>query len=419
LIYILYRENIYGEWGRRCVHRKLIHRSKSENLSGKKIVLCVCGSIAAVECVKLARELQRHGAVVFSVMSKAAQEIIHPYAMEFATGNPVVTELTGKVEHVGLAGVHPGTADLILVCPATANTISKMAHGIDDTPVTSVVSTGFSHTPIIVVPAMHGSMYENPIIKRNINALEEEGVVFLHPKMEEGKAKLPDIDTIVYNVIKGLHKKDFIGKSVVVTAGGTIEEIDDVRFIANKSSGKMGICIAEEFDLRGALVTLVLGRSSENPMVDTVVKAESFEEMYDAVMDRSGSDVVVLAAAASDFTVEKKKGKITSNNGVRLELIPNKKIVADIGKKSDAFIVGFKAEHSLKEEVLVKCAYRKLTEYGIDMMVANDVGKPDRGFRTDTNEVFIVDKDNNVVHIPLSSKRHVAERIVDAVQERI
>ncbi|MBU7027545.1 MAG: bifunctional phosphopantothenoylcysteine decarboxylase/phosphopantothenate--cysteine ligase CoaBC [Theionarchaea archaeon] len=403
----------------RSVHRKLIQGTKSEKLSGKRIVLCVCGSIAAVECIKLARELMRHGAEVFSVMSDAAQKIIHPYALEFASGNPVVTELTGKVEHVDLVGDYPGKADLVLVCPATANTISKIASGIDDTPVTSVVSTGISHVPILIVPAMHASMYENPIIKKNIHFLEEEGITFLHPKMEEGKAKLPDIIDIVYAVMKELYEKDLAGKTVLVTAGGTIEEIDDVRFIANKSSGKMGMYIAEEFDLRGASVTLVLGRTSEKPMVDTVVRAGSFGKMYEAVMERASSDIIVLAAAASDFSVVKRKGKITSNNGVTLELIPNKKIIADIGKKSDGFIVGFKAEHSLEQDVLITCAHRKLTEYGIDMMVANDVGKPDRGFHVDTNEVFIVDKDKNVEHVPLSSKRYVAERIVDAIRKRI
>ena len=161
----------------------------------------------------------RHGAEVYVVMSPDAKKIIHPYSFEFATGNPVVEEITGKIEHVSYAGEHSKKCDLILIAPSTANTISKIASGIDDTPVTTVVSTGFGKIPIIIVPAMHISMYKNPLILENIEKLKNHGVEFLTPKFEENKAKLPDIEDIVFTVIKKLHVKDFEGKKVLVTAG--------------------------------------------------------------------------------------------------------------------------------------------------------------------------------------------------------
>ena len=186
-------------------HIKLIYASKSRKLVGKKIVLAIPGSIAAIEAVKLARELIRHGAEVRAVMSENAQKIIHPYAMEFATGNPVVTEITGFIEHVELAGDHRDKADLILVYPATANTISKIACGIDDTPVTTIVTTAFAHTPIMIAPAMHSTMYEHPIVRENIEKLRKLGVEFIQPRFEEGKAKVAPIEEVVYRVIKKLH----------------------------------------------------------------------------------------------------------------------------------------------------------------------------------------------------------------------
>ena len=307
------------------MHRKSIKGSKSNKLLGKSIVLGITGSIAAVESVKLARELMRHGAEVYAVMTSDAKKILHPYALEFATGNPVVDEITGKIEHVSYAGDHDRKCDLILIAPSTANTISKIAYGIDDTPVTTVVSTGFGKIPIIIVPAMHSSMYKNPIILENIDKLKNHGVLFLTPKFEENKAKLPDIDEIVQAVIKKLYVKDFVGKKVLVTAGPTIEKIDDVRFITNNSSGLMGIKLAEEFDMRGAEVTLVLGHTKLESYVKTI-SVESFDEMHDAVMSNTDADIAVFTAATSDFHVDKPcSGKISSDSSTTINLIPNKK----------------------------------------------------------------------------------------------
>ena len=180
---------------------------KSEDLAKKKIVLAITGSIAAVETVKLARELIRHGADVIPVISKAGCKIIHPDSIWFATGNQPITQLTGAVEHVSCCGDVKGRADLLLVCPATANTISKMALGIDDTPVTTFATTAIgTGIPVIVVPAMHGTMYRHPVIKKNIDVLKQMGVTIVDPRLEENKAKIADLDRVVIEVKRALSK---------------------------------------------------------------------------------------------------------------------------------------------------------------------------------------------------------------------
>jgi phosphopantothenoylcysteine decarboxylase/phosphopantothenate--cysteine ligase len=285
--------------------------AKGNELSGKSIILCVTGSVAAVKSPEIARELMRHGAEVYPVMTASAQKIINPNLLEWATGNSVITELTGKVEHVALAGDHQWKADLVLVAPATANTISKIACGIDDTPVTSVVSTAFgSDIPIIIVPAMHESMYKHPIIAENIEKLKSLGVEFVGPKIEEGKAKIADTEDIVNAVIRRLtHPKDLLKKRILVTAGPTLEYIDPIRVITNKSSGKMGVAIAEEAFRRGADVTLIYGRGTASPPVGIrVVNVETSEEMYNALVKELSSqnyDIVVACAAVADFTPER------------------------------------------------------------------------------------------------------------------
>src|SRR3972149_2457750 len=184
----------------------------SNSLKGKTIVLGITGSIAAVRCVELARELMRHGASVHAVMTKEAQKIIHPEAMRYATGNRVITEITGAVEHVGFCGIG-GKASLLLIAPCTANTIGKLAHGIDDTTVTTFATTAFSSgIPIIIVPAMHGSMYDNPIVIENIGKLTQLGVEFINPVIEEGAAKIAGKEEIVLRVERALGRKTLSGK---------------------------------------------------------------------------------------------------------------------------------------------------------------------------------------------------------------
>jgi len=291
---------------------KRIRGTTRRKLKGKRIVLGVTGSIAAVETVKLARELIRRGADVVAVMTPASQKIVHPYALEFATGNPVITELTGSVEHVELLGVD-GNADLFLIAPATANTISKIASGIDDTPVTTMTTTAIgSKKPVIVVPAMHESMIHNPFVEENLAKLRRAGIQIVEPKYEEGKAKFPDIETICLHVERALHPKEMEGKKVVVTSGPTFEYIDPIRFISNKSSGMMGREIALEFWRRGARVIHVTSKPTGFNLPDFVeVKVTTVKEMLKAVMNEiEGCDLLVSAAAPADFTIDMAESKI-------------------------------------------------------------------------------------------------------------
>ena len=398
-------------------HVRLIHATKSRKLVGRKIVLAIPGSIAAVECVKLARELIRHGAEVHAVMSENAQKIIHPYAMEFATGNPVVTEITGFIEHVELAGDHENKADLILVCPATANTISKIACGIDDTPVTTVVTTAFAHTPIMIAPAMHSSMYEHPIVAENIEKLKKLGVEFIGPRFEEGKAKVATTEEIVYRVIRKLHPKSLEGKRVLVTAGATREYIDPIRYITNASSGKMGVAIAEEADFRGAEVTLIRTKGSVPSFVENQIEVETVEEMLQAIEDELRArkyDIVVLAAAVSDFRVKNRaKDKIRSGRELTLELEPTPKVIDRVKElQPNVFLIGFKAETEVSREGLINAARKQIARAGSDLVVANTL----RAFGSEENEVLLVGNDF-VKELPRMSKRELAERLWDEIIE--
>lgn len=403
--------------------------TKGEELKDKRIVLCVTGSVAAVQCSEIARTLMRHGAEVFAVMSPMAQKIVHAYLMEWATGNAVVTELTGKIEHVALVGEHPKKADLVLVAPATANTISKIACGIDDTTVTSVVSTAFgSNTPIIIVPAMHESMYNHPILTENIEKLKALGVEFVDPRIEEGKAKIAET-TEIANVV--MHKfaveQDFSGLRVLVTAGHTVEYIDPIRVITNRSSGKMGIAIVEEALNRGAQVTLVYGLGRATPPLDAhVIFVETTEQMREAVVSElklKKYDALIAVAAAADWTVKKPfSHKVSTHklHSLDLKLKPTKKIIDDVKKASPkTFLVAFRAEYKLSKKELIESAYKRLLEANADLIVVNDVGKKGVGFGTDTNEIFIVDREKKVVHVPLALKREVATKILDVVNEKV
>ena len=402
---------------------------KGIELKGKRRVLCVTGSVAAIQSPEIARTLMRHGAEVFTVMSPMAQKIIHPYVMEWATGNAVVTELTGKIEHVALVGEHSEKADLVLIAPATANTISKIACGIDDTTVTSVASTAFgSDSPMIIVPAMHESMYNHPVLTKNIKELEALGVEFVGPRIEEGKAKIADTKEIVDAVIHKLAaKQDFSGLRLLVTAGATVEHIDPVRVITSRSSGKMGIAIAEEALSRGAEVTIVYGLGSATPAPGAkLISAETTEQMHEAVVSELKSkkyDVVIAAAAPSDWTPEKPfthKVSTHSLQSISLKLKPTPKIIDSVKRISPkTFLVAFRAEYRLPKRKLIESAHRRLLEANADLIAVNDVGKRGAGFGTDTNEVFIVDKKKSMVHVELAEKREVARKILDAVMERI
>lgn len=385
-----------------------------------EIVLCVTGSVAAVEAVKLARELKRQGFSVKCFMSDGACDIVHPYAMEFATGQEVVTKLTGKIEHVKYS-----QSDLILVAPATANVISKFAYRIADNPINTLLITALGHdTPIVFVPSMHESMYT--AIKSNIRKIKAEcrGVTFVEPKKEEGKAKFPSIHDITLHALRETSKGKLKGKKVLVSAGATYEAMDPVRGITNRSSGKMGVEIAKEAFKQGAEVTMLCGRMQTHvPKVFDRVQVESVEEM-DMELEKllKDHDIFVSAAAVSDFTVEKVPGvegvKISSDEDLTLKLKPAPKLLTKAKKiNPDIFLVGFKAEYNVPEGELIESAKQRMNDSGTDLMVANDVAVEGSGFGSDKNQIILIDDD--VSRVLLTSKAEVACRIVSRIAERI
>ncbi len=409
---------------------KDIVESKGTILRGKTICLCLTGSVAVISAPIIARQLMRLGAEVICVMSKAAAELINPALMEWATGNPIITKLTGAVEHVYLAGERPrgvGKADLILVCPATANTISKIANGIDDTPVTTVVSTAFgSSLPIVIVPAMHESMYNHPILAKNEKRLRKAGLDILAPRISEGKAKIAKIDDVIDRVIDLLvAKKDLEGKKVLITAGPTREAIDSVRFVSNRSSGRMGIELAKEASARGADVLLIAGKCMVKiPEYIKTLHVVSTEDFIKTVKDElayNSYDFFISAAAISDYKpVEYIEGKISSDNvqSLQVNMMLTPKII-DVARRKDynLFILGFKAETNVSKSELINRAYERLKKSEIDMIVANDIGRDDIGFASKDNEVFIIDKLKHITHVEKNTKRYIASKIIDAALE--
>ncbi|UCH90272.1 MAG: bifunctional phosphopantothenoylcysteine decarboxylase/phosphopantothenate--cysteine ligase CoaBC [Thermoplasmata archaeon] len=398
---------------------KALHESKSTKLSGKKIILGVTGSIAAVESVKLARELLRHGAEVIPVMTPSACRIIHPDAMEFATSVKPIVELTGAVEHVSYCGEVPDRADLLLIAPATANTISKIAQGIDDTTVTTFATTALgTGIPIQIVPAMHGSMYNNPLVRKNLKVLEEQrdAVEIIGPRMEEHKAKIAETEEIVARVIRRLWKGDLAEKRVLVVAGSTAEPVDEFRTITNKSTGKMGIELAQSAFMRGAEVTLWYGQSPSQP--PTYIYTERFQSVNDLLNKLSfiDFDVTIVCAAISDYTPERQEGKIPSGQDVlTLNLKPTPKVLAAIREADQrTFLVGFKAEYDVSEQQLIKKAAGRQEQYNLDMMVANDL----KDVSEDRNYIYILHKDGKKREAE-GKKAELAEIIFDEIEKKI
>ena len=367
---------------------KRIHAAKSQKLAGKQVVLAVTGSIAAVETVKLARELIRHGAEVVPVLSKDAAEIIHPNALQFATGRDPIMRLDGSVPYIELVGTD-GTADLVLIAPATSNTVSKVAMGIDDTVVTTFAQNALgAGIPILIAPAMHETMYANPIVAGHIKSLLALGVEFVEPRMEEDKAKLADIEEIVERVIRRIGTRELAGKRVVVVAGSTVEPIDDVRILTNRSTGETGMELAKAAFEKGADVELWLGR--HHTVAPPYIPAKTFETTADlaAMAGPMKADVCVVPAAISDFAPRKAKGKIPSRKGpLSLELEPTPKVLPAL-RKGAKVLVGFKAEAGVSAAELRSRAMDLLKEAGLDIVVANDVARVGKA----KTSILILDK---------------------------
>lgn len=398
--------------------------TKSDRLAGRKIILCITGSVGAIKSTEIARELMREGADVHAVMTEAATKIIHPDMVHWATSNPVVTELTGIVEHVQMAGEHKEHADLILVAPSTANTIGKVASGIDDTPVTTTLTTGIgAGIPVIIVPAMHASMYKHTIVVENIEKLRKHGIEVLMPRLEEGKAKILGTSDIVHAVYAKLNvKKDLVGRRILVTGGPTRAYLDAFRYITNPSSGKMGVAIAQNALDRGAEVTLVNGPGTAKPPLGVkVVPILGTDDMLTAVQNELSEkryDAAILAAAAADYGASDRVMEKTPSGKDEwiIKLKPLPKVIENVKKvDADVYLIGFKAEYGITDEELIKRSHKRMVEAGMDLIVANDVARKGTGFGTDTNEVFIIDPDKTVEHVKVSSKYKVATKILDQV----
>ncbi|NVM29716.1 MAG: bifunctional phosphopantothenoylcysteine decarboxylase/phosphopantothenate--cysteine ligase CoaBC [Candidatus Helarchaeota archaeon] len=412
---------------------KTITGSESKVIDGRKVALCISGSVAAIEAPIIARQLMRLGAEVFAVMSEAAMQIIHPNLMHWATGNEVVTELTGKIEHICLAGNEGDNVDIILVCPATANTISKIACGIDDTPVTTVVTTGFgTGIPIAIVPAMHETMYNHPIVLNHIETLKRFGVYFIGPRIEERKAKIAHIDDIVQKATElilesSTFRHDMEGMKVLVTSGPTREHIDPVRFITNPSTGKMGVALAVEAEKRGADVTLIYGKGTSAIIPYTMKKTEiintaELNEQINHLLRNEHYDLFICAAAISDYTPSDTANyKIASKQDpLNLTLKPTEKCI-ETARAADpnVYIIPFKAEHDVDTEKLIDCAYQRLQDTNSLLICANDVGKPEQGFESDKNAIHVIDQNKNVITLNLDYKTRIARKILDIAVEKI
>jgi phosphopantothenoylcysteine decarboxylase/phosphopantothenate--cysteine ligase len=379
------------------------------SLEGKTVIVGVTGSIAAVETVKLIRKLKRRGATVHVVTTPAARRIIHPNALEYASQNPVVNELTGKVEHVAFLG-KDGSADMLLIAPCTANTIGKVARGIDDTPVTTCAVTAIgSGKPVVMVPAMHLSMYSQPFVRENINRLGEL-VHFVWPRLEEDRAKFADMSEIVLTVERLLSRWDLAKKKVLITSGATIEALDPIRILTTRSSGRTGRELAYEAFRRGADVTIV---HNSNAQLINQIHVESAAEMSNAVLTEldKGYDIFINTAAISDFTVDKRDEKIRSGQELHLEFSKVPKLTNIVrAKYPHLFVVCFKAETNSTPDELIECA----RSIPVDLVVANDVTV--RGMGTKDNEIYIVDSD---VERYQGDKAYLAVKIIDVIVQKM
>jgi len=390
-------------------------------LSNKTIILGITGSVAAYKAAEIASQLTQAGAKVNVIMTKEAIEFVSPFTFWAITGRPVVTKMFDSasefsIEHISLAKA----ADIVVIAPATANIIAKLAAGIaDDMLCCTVLATT---APVVIAPAMETNMYNNPITQDNLSKLKARDFVIIAPATgwlasgKEGPGRLADITDIIGGIRQVLGRDgDLAGKHIVVTAGGTQEPIDPVRYISNHSSGKTGYALAEVARDRGAKVTLVTAPASlPEPVGVDVVKVNTAQEMRQAVENViPQADALVMAAAVADYRPAKAaKDKIKKGEaGLALELECTPDILGSV--KGNLIKVGFAAESSN----LVENAKQKLKQKGLDLIVANDITASDGGFGADSNRVTIIDREGKVDSLPLMPKREVADKVLDRVAE--
>jgi phosphopantothenoylcysteine decarboxylase / phosphopantothenate---cysteine ligase len=395
----------------------------SSSLQGKKIVLGVSGGIAAYKAVELLRLLVREKAEVFVVMSAHAGKFITPLTFEALSGNPVYCEVFGEQSSASMPHIRAAeNADLLVVAPATAGTIGKLACGLADDALSNMYLA--YRGPVVLAPAMNDGMYANPAVQENIEKMKQRGVEFIDPEEGElacgtvGQGRLADPARILKAVQNRLRlKEDLKGLKILVTAGPTHEPLDPVRYISNPSSGKMGYAIAEQARLRGAEVTLISGPTRLNPPHGVeIIRCKQAVEMNELVKKQvPDCDVLVMVAAVGDFSAEKvQKEKIKKDGkALILKLVPNPDILQEVAKiKTDQFIVGFAAE----SQNVVQSAQEKLKNKQLDLIVANDISAPGIGFQSDSNQVTLIDKEGTIDPLPRLSKREIADVLLDRVK---
>jgi len=388
-------------------------RKEKRVLRNKSVLLGVTGGVAAYKAVDLIRRLREEGTSVTVIMTEAAKKFVTPLSLEIASQNRVYSDpFSDPMIHITL----PAHADIMVIAPATANTIAKFAKGIADN-LLSTCLLSFTGK-IVIAPSMNWRMYENPIFQDNLKYLLSRGIIQVGPERgslacgEEGMGRMSETAEIIETIKSALSPKDLTREKVIVTAGPTREYLDPIRFVSNRSSGKMGYAIARAALRRGAEVTLISGPSAlSQPRGVKFVSVETAVEMFDAVnQELSSSTVLVMSAAVSDFMpAQRAEEKIEKSEELLLRLSQTPDILSEIGKREDRpFVIGFAAETGKK----IERARRKLKEKNMDMIVLNDVTKAGSGFDVDTNSVVIHDREKEI-SLPLLSKDSVAEAILD------
>ncbi len=367
-------------------------KTKSEKLKGKRIIYAITGSIACSEAIKIARELRRHGASIIPVMSKEASNIITTKAFEFASGNEVITSLSGKAEHLI-------KADLMLIAPCTANTLAKIANGIADNAVTTFA---LANKKILVALAMDEKMYGNEVVQYNIEKCKKRGISFIEPKMEEGKAKMADMEVIIEAVLRAVRKS--IDKKLLIIGGNTMEAIDDVRAITNFSSGKMALALAREAYERVESVEVWLGNIECPSYIKNCKNFGSLDDLIKLIENAGEYDAIINCAAISDFIVEKRKGKIESGKELTLKLIPAPRINKMLRSHTKKLII-FKLD---EEKNLMEKARKRKKEDKADYVIAN----PIENIGKDEGKAYVMGRKVKKIE---GSKEKIAKHVIDLI----
>lgn len=392
-----------------------------DHIRGKNIVVGVCGGIAAYKSCELVRSLVKRDAAVQVVMTRNAANFITPLTLQTLSGRKVALgqydlEREDRISHIDIAD----NADLIVVAPATASFLGKLASGIADNLLLNVILA--ARARVILCPSMNVNMFSNPAVQENIRKLEVYGYTIIDPAEGylacgwEGKGRLPEVYDIILEAERALHEHDFAGKKILVTSGATREYIDQARFLSNPSSGKMGYALCKAAWMRGAEVICISGHTTTGTLPGVKnIKTVSAEDMYRQVMKIApDADIIIKTAAVSDYTpLKRSASKIKKESGnLNIEFTRTTDILAELGRKfSEKIVVGFAAEC----ENILENSRKKIKSKNIDLIVSNDISEAGCGFESDTNRVTIIDKTGRNTEIPLLTKEEIAHRILDKI----